>query len=316
FCAALRATGVEARIWCLHGGMAAERREIRGVPVGFCPADAPAAPPQRRVSAALRDEVAAFAPDVALYKGLGRRLNVHVHTALAEGTRHGLIVSGGTMTDLLVPGASVVLGEHRDQLARHFGDHLGRGHAIVLPKFVDLGLAGDGQPQQADFDMVNVGSFDDPRNNQAALLPFAARRRIALIGGGAGLDAMRHAAGSLPRVTLFGELPPTELHGVLRRSRLLLHTATAEALPREVVAAMACGLPIVAFRAAITGGIPAGAGLLVSPPGLPHAVELLLADDTLRQQMGRAARRHVERNHGSAAIVAAAEQVLKVLRPE
>jgi glycosyltransferase involved in cell wall biosynthesis len=83
---------------------------------------------------------------------------------------------------------------------------------------------------------------------------------------------------------------------------------------RATVEAMACGLPVIAYRRTLAGGIVPGTGLLVSEAGLPHAVDLLLADEELRMQMGRAARRHIEANHGPAALAIAAERALALLR--
>ena len=297
---ALRALGVDARVWRMHPGPEIESEELRGVPVTFCPADDSAAHVHRQVSAALRAGIAAFAPDVVLYKGLGYRVNADVQAVRPEGARWGLIVGGG-VTDPLVGGASLVLGEYHDQLSRHFPAHLAAGRAMVLPKQIDLALAGDGvPPTETEFDIVNVGTFAEPRKNQGALLQFAPRHRIAFVGGGPRMPEMRRAARQarlLDRIHFFGRVATGEVYPVLRRSRIMVHPSTGDGLP----------------RATIEGGIPPGAGLLVSEEGLPHAVELLLADDGLRRRMGRAARRHIERNHGPPAIAAAAGELLRLL---
>jgi glycosyltransferase involved in cell wall biosynthesis len=315
-CAALRALGVDARIWRMHEGKATEQEEILGVPVRFCPSDSPEKAPHYQLSAALRDEVLGFAPDVVLYKGLSYHINAFVQAARPAGARYGLIV-GGAVTDPLVDGAAVIFGEYREQLARHFRPAMQEGRTMVLPKHIELALAGDGVPtKRAEFDIVNVGTFGEKRKNQGALLPFAARHRLAFVGGGPLLAEAQRAvrkAGTAANVAFFKRLPHPEVFGVLRRSRIMVHSSVGDGLPRATVEAMACGLPVVALRRTIEGGIPPTAGLLVSEEGLPHAVELLLTDDALRIQMGRAARKHVERNHGPAAIAAAAEQVKALL---
>lgn len=315
FCRALRGAGLDARIWRMAGGDPVPAEEILGVPVTYCPADDPAPIAHRQVSAALRAALAAFAPDFVLYKGLGYRVAADTQAALPA-TRYGFVVGGG-VTDPLLDGAALVLGEYPEQLARHFPTHLAAGRAMVLPKHVDWTLAGDGTPPDAaDFDIVNVGSFAEARKNQAALLYFAGKRRIALVGGGPLMAAAKQAARqarTLGNIRFFGQLDHAAVFDVLRRSRIMVHTSLGDGLPRATIEAMACGLPVIAFRDTVRGGIPPEAGLLVSEAGLPHAVRLLLEDDGLRRQMGAAARRHVEAAHGEAAIAAAAAQALDLL---
>jgi glycosyltransferase involved in cell wall biosynthesis len=159
-------------------------------------------------------------------------------------------------------------------------------------------------------------TFAEKRKNQAALLPFAARCRIAFVGGGPLMEEARKAAkaaGDLDRIAFLKRLPHAEVFGVLRRSRMMVHTSLGDGLPRAIIEAMACGLPVIALRRTVAGGVPPAGGFLVSDEALPHAVALLMADDALRLQMGRAARRHVEREHGPAAIARAAGQLLALL---
>jgi glycosyltransferase involved in cell wall biosynthesis len=316
FCAALRARGVDARIWRMHGSETTHE-EIRGVPVTYCPSDDPTRSPLHQVSAALRAEIAGFEPEVVLYKGLGYRVATDMQAALPTWVRHGFIV-GGNVTDPLLERASLILGEYPEQISRHFPAHEAAGRALVMPKYVDLALAGEGAPPEApEFDIVNVGSFAEKRKNQVALLPFAARRRIAFVGGGPRLAEARAAAReahSLRNIRFFGHIDHAAVFDVLRRARIMVHTSLVDGLPRATIEAMACGLPVIAFRDTVHGGIPPEAGLLVSAEALPHAIRLLLTDDGLRRQMGAAARRHVERHHGEAAIAEVAARVLALLR--
>jgi glycosyltransferase involved in cell wall biosynthesis len=318
FCAALRARGVDARIWRMHGGEMTQE-EIQGVPVTYCPSDDPALIPHYQTSGALRAAIAAFGPEMVLYKGLGYRVCGDTQAALATRTRHGFIV-GGSVKDPLLESASLVLAEYPEQLAQHFPAHAAAGRALVLPKYVDLALAGDGvPPDPAEFDIVNVGSFAEKRKNQAALLPFAPWRRIAFVGGGPLLAAARESAreaNALRNIRFFGQLDHDAVFGALRRARIMVRTSLGDGLPRATIEAMACGVPVIAFRDKIQGGIPPEAGLLVSAEALPHAIRLLLTDDGLRKQMGAAGRRHVERHHGEAAIAEAAGRALEMLGSE
>ena len=317
---ALIGHGVEARLWRIHAGRETEQEALLdgAVRVTFCPSDNPEAIPHHQVSAALKKDLAAFAPDVVLYKGMGYRVNADTQAALRQGTRHGFIVGGG-VTDPLLDGAAIILGEYREQLLRHFPAHGASGRAAVLPKYVDFALAGRGRPvplAEAAHDIVNVGTFAEKRKNQAALLPLAERHRIALIGAGPLLAEARRSLPPpiRPQVQFLGRLPHPKVFEELRRSRIMVHSSTMDGLPRATIEAMACGVPVIALRSTIEGGIPHGVGgLLVSEPALPHAAEMLLADDELRLRMGRNARRFVERHHGEKAIEAAAAEVLTIL---
>lgn len=317
---ALASHGIAVRIFRLHGGEAMEEETVLdgAVPVSFCPADNPGDIPHRQVSSSLKAELRAFGPDFVLYKGLGYQVNADTQAALEPGTRCGFIVGGG-VTDRLLDSASLVLGEYREQLGQHFPRLWRAGQALVLPKYVDMDQAGDGKPvalADATADIINVGNFGDDRKNQVALVPLAARHRITLVGGGTALRAFRQAVpGRLrAKITFTGRLPQAEVFATLRGARVMVHTSLMDGLPRATVEAMACGVPVVAYRSTIQGGIPhGGAGFLVAEAALPHAVEMLLADDELRLRMGRNARRHVEKNHGVPAIEAVAAEVLTLL---
>jgi glycosyltransferase involved in cell wall biosynthesis len=319
FAAALRRLGAEAQMFRVHGGPAVEHEwHLDGaVQATFCPADNPEQIPHRQVSEALRAEVAAFAPDIVLYKGLGYAVNAHLQAALPAGTRFGLVI-GGSVKDPAAAEASLILGEYREQLMAHFPAAFRAGHALVLPKYVDLAMAGSGRPvaqDKAAYDIINVGTFAEKRKNQEALLPFAARHRIGFVGAGPRLAEIKATVpqADRARALFLGHKAHEGVFAALRQARVMVHVSSMDGLPRATVEAMACGVPVIARRATITGGIPAAAGLLVSDEALPHAVEMLLADEPMRLRLGRAARRHVEKHHSVAALEATAAAVLRIL---
>lgn len=313
---AMRARGIDARMFRMHPGPQTEREMLLdgSVPGVFCTADNPDDIPHRQTSATLRAEMAAFAPDAVLYKGLGYAVNADVQAVLPASTRIGLVIGGG-VKDPLVPRAALVLGEYNEQMQQHFPELFKAKRGLVLPKYIDLEAIGPGRPvpkAEALHDIVNVGAFDK-RKNQAALLPFTDRHRVLCIGAGPLLPPIKREHAGNPRLTLPGRLPHPQVFALLRQARIMVHPSTMDGLPRATVEGMACGLPVIALHETVTGGIPPAAGLLVSEAGLQHAVELLLADDALRLRMGRAARRHVQRNHGTKAIEACADEVIRLL---
>lgn len=314
---AMRARGIDARMFRMHAGPETEREMLLdgSVPGVFCTADNPNEIPHRQTSATLRAEIAAFAPDAVLYKGLGYAVNADVQAVLPPTTRIGLVIGGG-VADPLVPRATLVLGEYNEQIQQHFPELFKAKRGLVLPKYVDLAAMGPGRPvprAEALYDIANVGTFAEKRKNQSVLLPFTDRHRVLCVGNGALLLPIKRDHAGNPRLILPGRLPQPQVFEMLRHARIMVHPATMDGLPRATVEGMACGLPVIAFHKTITGGIPPAGGFLVSEAGLPHAVELLLADDALRLRMGRAARRYVERNHGTKAIEACAEQVIRLL---
>ncbi|NKC31372.1 glycosyltransferase [Falsiroseomonas selenitidurans] len=314
--AALRALGATVCLFRLQPDPGTERLVLEGdVPAVLCGADNPAEIPHRQVAAALRAEVAAFAPEVLLCKGLGYRVNADLLAALPAATRLVLAIGGG-VTDPVVARAEAVLAEYAEQGARHFPALAEAGRVLVLPKHLDLARLGPGIPvaaEEAAFDIANVGNFVEPRKNQAALLGLAARHRVVCIGDGPLLAGLRAAAPAGARLTLPGRLPHPQVFAHLRRSRIMVHPATAEGLPRAMVEAMGCGLPVLAAREVILGGIPPEAGLLVPMAALEDAAEALLADDARRLAMGRAARAHAEATHGPAGLAACAAALLRLL---
>jgi glycosyltransferase involved in cell wall biosynthesis len=96
-------------------------------------------------------------------------------------------------------------------------------------------------------------------------------------------------------VTFLGVLRGDALVEALNTTEALLVTSTSEIQPMTILQAMATGLPVVGARA---GGVPSviidgDTGYLVEPSAIDayaKKLELLLTDDLLRENFGRAAR--------------------------
>ena len=101
--------------------------------------------------------------------------------------------------------------------------------------------------------------------------------------------------------TIFtGLLDSREMVAALSAADVVVHPSLREIFPNAVGEAMSCGCAVIAADAGGTGellGDDGRSGVLV-PPGDPaalaDAVQLLLADRDLREEMGAAARRRIE----------------------
>jgi glycosyltransferase involved in cell wall biosynthesis len=132
--------------------------------------------------------------------------------------------------------------------------------------------------------------------------------RFALFGSGpesAALQALAHDLGLNGAVSFPGHVPARD---ALARLGVFVLSSHMENAPLALLEAMTAGVPVVASR---VGGVPelvpAGTGLLVAPgdpAALAAAIERLLADPALASAQADAARRHVERSGGAAAMVA------------
>ncbi|WP_159997728.1 glycosyltransferase family 4 protein [Roseomonas sp. 18066] len=318
FLRTLREQGAEVAAFRIHPGADIEEEEYLdgAVTATFLPEDLPAeAVPHRKVSTALVEALRDYAADIVIFKGLNYAINAFVAERMPA-QRYGFIV-GGAVTDKVLPGARFVFGEYDEQLSTHFAGFLGDGRGFVLPKYIDLELSRPPRPPVIDYDIANVGNFYEKRKNQQALLPLAGDFSLLLAGGGRPDKAVFGDAIASGKVHCPGRLDHAALFPLLHRSRIMVHTSTMDGLPRAMVEGMACGLPVVAYRDTVRGGLTHGVqGFLVTPDEMQATARRLLGDAALLETMGRAARAHVEATHGVPAIQAAARRFLTFLRQD
>jgi N-acetyl-alpha-D-glucosaminyl L-malate synthase BshA len=192
----------------------------------------------------------------------------------------------------------------------------------VIPNFVDTGhFAPAAARDRARFDTVFEAAGGDPADRGAPVLfhvssfrPIKrvtdlvevlaavrrrARARLMLVGDGPERQHLMQRARELDvarSVCLVGT--HAEFVDYLRHADAFLLPSESESFGVAALEALSCGVPVLAYR---VGGLPEvvvpGVGRLVEPfdvEALSEAALEVLRDDRLREDLGRAARAHVE----------------------
>jgi colanic acid/amylovoran biosynthesis glycosyltransferase len=149
---------------------------------------------------------------------------------------------------------------------------------------------------------VKVKNLELLLRSCALLRDSGSRFRCVLVGGGpcqAELEQKRSELGLQEWVEMPGAATQEEVAGWWRRASIGVLTSDNEGMPVSLMEAAACGVPVVATA---VGGVPelvldGVTGLLVTPgdpAALARALQWLLLDRDLREQMGGAARKRIE----------------------
>jgi glycosyltransferase involved in cell wall biosynthesis len=120
---------------------------------------------------------------------------------------------------------------------------------------------------------------------------------LALLGDGPERGALEAVAGMDPSVRILGSRDDVEK--VLGAADLFVFPSRREGMPNAVLEAMACGLPVAAFRIGgvedlVTDGVEGVLRAEGDDAGLARAALDLLADPGLLAALGQAARRRAE----------------------
>jgi glycosyltransferase involved in cell wall biosynthesis len=193
-----------------------------------------------------------------------------------------------------------------DALVKRWGVPASRVH--VVPNGIELPpepVAGAAPPR--DIDLIYAGRFV-PTKNIGDLIDVVSRlhaagavSRVALVGEGPLWDEMvakARAAGLADVIEFTGRKGNAEVLDLLRLGKVFFHASSREGFPVVMVEAMACGLPVVAYRIpgvvdVIDDGVT---GVLVPERDIAaHAAACrrLLEDNAERQRLAKAGRERV-----------------------
>jgi glycosyltransferase involved in cell wall biosynthesis len=188
----------------------------------------------------------------------------------------------------------------------------GRPPALVVPDMEELA------PSDASFanrrGILFLGSFRHPPNREAAeilcrsILPrissaLLAEHPIYIVGNGLD-DEIRRLGADLPHVRMVGWVPSVEPY--LRQCRItVLPLRHGAGTKRKLVQALMVGTPSVSTAIGIEGlGLRHEQHVLVAndPSSFARAVERLMGDEPVWQQLAHAGRAHVLARHSAAVV--------------
>jgi len=169
------------------------------------------------------------------------------------------------------------------------------GPSSMAVRVLTWGVRGsESAPDAPDYDLITVGRLVRRKNVDTVLRALARlpTLRYAVVGDGPERSALTELAQSLrlPAVQFLGTVSDEQMHGLLRRSRLLVMLSRAsprdfEGLGLVYYEAHGHGLPVLGAN---TGGIPEAvgdAGVLVDDPddvqAVARAIESTLAPETM-----------------------------------
>ncbi|MEO1590771.1 MAG: glycosyltransferase family 4 protein [Cyanobacteria bacterium J06632_22] len=187
---------------------------------------------------------------------------------------------------------------------------------VVIPNYVETDRFQPLPALERAYDLVFVGRFS-PQKNVAALLTAIEGLdvRLCLIGDGElKTELQQHFAHLSGQIVWHGKADHAELPTYLNQAKIFILPSLYEGHPKALIEAMACGLPVIATQVqGIQDMVTHGQdGWLcgTDASSLRAAIQSVLAQPALQQQIGTAARQTVLTRYALDAIVQQEEKLL------
>ena len=248
---ALRKHGVDAVVFAMSSKPTATEIEYDdSQALVFFPADDISQSAHDTLSRSLLEQLVSESPDLILVKGIDYAITKAIFEKFPK-QQLGAVI-GGVANHPLLHQCSVIFFETDRQSANFTCDAL----KLTLPKFVQWNNVLEHGVNGVDFDIVNVGNFDEDRKAQELLLPFIFNKRVVLIGGGRKLDSFHSICANRTNVELPGFVSSDRLYEYLSRSRLMVHCSTWDGYPRAVAEGLCAGVPVIGLAGVLDGIAP------------------------------------------------------------
>lgn len=188
-----------------------------------------------------------------------------------------------------------------DYLAREFA--IDRAKLAVVPNYVSGGFFETIRKQKhTNPTVVAIGRLAEQKNYPPLIRSCADLGvDLRIIGQGHLERELKALAANLGAdVDFVGQLDHDDLPGEIAKADVFAQVSLYEGHPKSLLEAMACGAPVLAtdvpgIREAVTHG---ETGMLCNPDqeSIRKGLQTLLADESLRQRLGAAAREHARRH--------------------
>jgi glycosyltransferase involved in cell wall biosynthesis len=248
-----------------------------------------------------------YSPASYLFLHLPRGLRPRAKTVFhAEAPMAQMVNPSGSLRFLsegIFPRCDVYTGI-TEFIARDVARNMNRTVSHILPVGVDTGLFSPPLKRENSKPVVLfAGTLLERKGPQyvveaAALFPIA---KFRIVGAGRqGFEQILQQKVSqmgVKNVSLEGPKTQSEMFDIMRNSDILLLPSRLEGIPKVTLEAAATGLPCIVFRDYETPSVvnDVTGFQVASSAEMMEALGKLIADRTLRERMGTAARKHMEK---------------------
>jgi glycosyltransferase involved in cell wall biosynthesis len=250
----------------------------------------------------------AWQPDILLLHAANRIQTLFCLQERFPGTHYILDSNSAAITGIVldeiarnpecVSACMFKAGSIRDRFCQHTG--YPKERTRVFPSGIDLKQF-QAIPVEKDLDCLWVGYLRENnfrKKNVAMLMDVFANlsSRLFLVGTGNMAAKLQEIAPA--NVTFLGYRERRKLPHILIRCKIFLHPSLFDPCPRSVSEALACGLPVIGLKEGLGTEeqiLDAVNGYRVETSAeMQDAIQRLLADERLRQQMGYESRKIAE----------------------
>ena len=166
------------------------------------------------------------------------------------------------------------------------------------------------QNDNSKFKIIFVGRLAEPKDPLLLIRAFGglteevkSKAEILIVGEGGKrkeLEKFIHEKKLNEKVKLLGELPREKVFEILRESDIFVLTSNWEGFPITILEAMSCGLPVIVSNVGgVSEVVDNSVGYLIKradKEALKRALVQLIENPSLREKMGRNARKRIEDN--------------------
>ena len=188
-----------------------------------------------------------------------------------------------------------------EYVERNYNPH---GIHVLIPNYVETNVFKPMNRARRNGSICFIGRLSQEKNLSALLealkgLPYT----LTIIGSGKQEEELKNFANENEvNVDFVGNIPNHDLPKMLNQHELFILSSLYENMPKTLVEAMACGLPVIGTNVkGINEVIEHGKnGILcdTDPVSIREAIITVLEDEEIKQKLGENARRTMVENYG------------------